>query len=165
MYNLARQLISNKQGSVVRNIPKILVRKWTCQGNWKFWWYLLIFCAQINEKPCFPNLEFVCGQHHMNHVRKQNNSVLHEENLASFWKILHVIDRHDHKWQDVQAVNSNLLLINLKSDNQMHKATLGTEHWLSCFSLLKIYSLWTTVQLLWESSCHNVQKANTNPQA
>lgn len=45
----------------------------------------------------------------------------------------------------------------------MHKAALATQqHWLSCFSLLKIYSLWNIVQLLWESSWHNVQKANAS---
>lgn len=50
-----------------------------------------------------------------------------------------------------------------KSDNQIHKAELATQqHWLSCFYLLKIYSLWKTVQLLWESSWHNVQIAKAS---
>jgi len=45
----------------------------------------------------------------------------------------------------------------------MHNAELAThQHWLSCFSRLKIYNLWNTVQLLWESSWHNMQKANAS---
>jgi len=72
----------------------------------------------------------------MNHVRRQNCSVLHGENLASSWKILHVIDSHDHKWQDVQAVNSNLLLISVKkwSPNSQGCISHTTT---SCFSLFK----------------------------
>jgi hypothetical protein len=112
---------------------------------------------RVNEAQHHTNREYlnshVLSIHNLYTVSNRwpcKQTVLQCPAWRKFSKLLKYLACHWYTWSQMTGCPSLQFKLAphtfTKSDNQ--KAALATQqHWLSCFSLLKIYSLWNTVQL------------------